>query len=132
MADCHRRRQRLAEALVQGRAALVLGREIGNRDVQSHALVVLGQIHLDRGSLAVAADCFRDSLRLTAADGDNYTEVEAHGGLARIARAEGDEERARHHWRTALTHAASGRLPVAAQIRRELAGGSPTEATVPH
>ncbi|MER5268373.1 BTAD domain-containing putative transcriptional regulator [Actinosynnema sp. NPDC002837] len=111
-----------AEALAHGRAALVLAREIGNRDVQSQALVILGQIHLDLGALAVAAECFHEALHLTANDGDNYVELQAHEGLALIARAEDDPGRARHHWRVALAHAESARLPEADRIRGELTG----------
>lgn len=120
LAGCHRGRNP-TEALEHGRAALVLGREIGNRDVQSNALVILGQIHSDLGAPAVAVDCFNEALRLTADDGDNYIEVMAHEGLARIARAEDEPQRALHHWRIALARAESAELPEVDRLRGELA-----------
>jgi len=122
LADCHRRQLALNPALESGRAALILAREIVNRDVQSNALVVLGQVHFDSGDLVAAAGCFQECLRLTAADGDNFTDVVAHDGLAKIARVEGDPGRAERHWRVALTHAEAARLPIEDEIRRELAG----------
>ncbi len=121
IADSDRRRRNFTAALEGARAALVLARRIGNRDIQSHALTVLGQTHLDLDATALASECFHESLRITAGDGDNLTEATAHDGLARIARDEGDLPRAKHHWEAALTRAHAGGLPAREQYQRNLA-----------
>ncbi|SMD18319.1 AfsR/SARP family transcriptional regulator [Lentzea albidocapillata] len=121
IADCHRQRRDFTAALDGARAALILARRIGNRDIQSHAHVVLGRTHLDLDAPALAAECFHESLRLTADDGDNFTEAAAHDGLARIAYDEQDLPRAEHHWQAALNRAHAGGLPQREQYQRNLA-----------
>ncbi|WIX92570.1 BTAD domain-containing putative transcriptional regulator [Amycolatopsis sp. DG1A-15b] len=121
IADSHRQCREFTAALNGARAALILARRIGDRDIQSHAHVVLGKTHLDLGAPALASACFRESLRLTADDGDNLTEATAHDGLARIAYDEQDLPRAKHHWQIALTCAHAGGLPHREQYRRNLA-----------
>jgi tetratricopeptide (TPR) repeat protein len=121
IADCHRQRRNFTAALDGARAALILARRIGNRDIQSHALTILGLTHLDLDAPVLASECFHESLRLTAGDGDNLTEATAHDGLARIARDEQDLLRAKHHWEAALTRAHAGGLPAREQYQRNLA-----------
>jgi tetratricopeptide (TPR) repeat protein len=126
IADGHRRRRDFTAALDGARAALVLGRRTGNRDLQSHAMVVLGRTHLDLDAPARASECFHESLRLTANDGDNFTEAIAHDGLARIAHDEQDLDRAEHHWRAALSRAETGALPQREEYQRNLTDLSAT------
>ncbi len=121
IADSHRQRRNFTAALDGARAALVLARRIRNRDIQSHALTVLGQTHLDLDAPALASECFHESLRLTADDGDNSTEAAAHDGLARIAHDEEDLPRAKRHWEAALTRAQAGGLPAREHYQRNLA-----------
>lgn len=126
IADSHRQRSDFTAALDGARAALILARRIENRDIQSHAFVILGQTHLDLDAPALASDCFHESLRLTANDGDNLTEAIAHDGLARIAFDEQDLPRAKHHWQVALTRAHAGGLPDREQYERNLTNLSAT------
>jgi tetratricopeptide (TPR) repeat protein len=121
IAESHRRRRDFTAALDGAREALILARRIGNRDIQSHAMVILGNTHLDLDAPARAAECFHESLRLTANDGDNYTEAMAHEGLARIAHDERDLARAKRHWQAALSRAEAGALPQREQDRRNVA-----------
>lgn len=133
IAEGHRRLRDFTAALDGARAALVLGRRTGNRDLQSHAMVVLGKTHLDLDAPARASECFHESLRFTSNDGDNFTEAIAHDGLARIAYDEQDLARAKHHWQVALSRADAGALPQREEYLRNLSdlcamAGQPAKA----
>ncbi|MFS8098597.1 tetratricopeptide repeat protein [Lentzea alba] len=120
IADAHRQQRNFTAALDGAREALTLARRTGNRDIQSHAQVILGRTHLDLEAPALASECFHESLRLTAPDGDNYTEAKAHEGLARIAHANHDVPSAKHHWQEALTRARAGGLPTREHYEQNL------------
>lgn len=120
IADCGRCREQTDEALDYARLGLIRARELGNRDIERHALFVLGEIHLDRGSVNEARACFERGLRARRPGriDDHAGDAQGYEGLGRVAMALGDTATAAAHWDRAIAIAVAYSLPGVDSIRR--------------
>jgi tetratricopeptide (TPR) repeat protein len=103
------------------RQALVLCREIGDRTVEAVALNGLGEVLLATGQPRDAHIQLGTALTVAAQAGDKYEEARAHTGLGHAHRAMGDTEKARRHWRQALSLFTDLGVPETNEVRAHLA-----------
>ncbi len=83
-----------AGAMSQARAAVAIAESIGNRWGQSHALMGVYRVELDRGELGAAMATMRRCQELGAEGGFAYAGVATRADLARVTAYLGDGERA--------------------------------------
>lgn len=82
--------------------SLKLARDVGEGDSIAETLCLLGDTAWQRHDLASAAQNFEQCRKLSVDTHDTYTEIQAEGGLARVALQTGALETAESHCETAL------------------------------
>lgn len=98
----HRAAQRRDRALDCYEQILVRARSVGSRNFQFEALHALGRLHLEAGSAHDALSAHEQALAFAVDLEQPAEQARAHDGIAQVHAAQGDRERAGHHWRTAL------------------------------
>ncbi|WP_163573355.1 tetratricopeptide repeat protein [Fodinicola feengrottensis] len=108
------------QALDHLRRAVALSQELGELDVQTRALVGLGDTLRQVGRRAEAQQQqYDEALARADETGDRYARARAQVGLARLY---ADEPEARQHWEAALALYTELDLPAALEIRVKLGG----------
>ena len=105
--------------------AVTLSREMGDLSGEAEALNGLGEVFLAIHEPGSAWDRHTSALALADQIGDKNERARAHDGLGRAAQASGDAERARRHWRRALSLYTELGAPEADQVRARLEPAEP-------
>jgi tetratricopeptide (TPR) repeat protein len=108
-----------AEALATLDDALRLGRQAGDADVEMATLNDIGVVQRLAGADGTASH--RAAYEVSQTTGDLFQRARALDGMARGARAAGDEGRARRQWQEAATLLDGLGVPEAAMVHAALA-----------
>lgn len=92
----------LAEALAEGRKALMLARENNVLDMECEALAAVGEAHLAAGSLEAATGAFQNCLTLSRQRDMKTYSARASEGLGHVALREADPRTARRMFAQAI------------------------------
>jgi tetratricopeptide (TPR) repeat protein len=111
---------RYDQALDHHQQALALEREIWDRYGNVTTLNDIGETLRAAHRPAEALVSHHEALTMADANGDRYEQGRAHDGLGHAHHVLGDRDRARHHWRRALTIFTDLGTPEAEQVQRRL------------
>lgn len=93
-ARLHYQTDQLAQAFADAEAAWAMARQLDGGASQADALVLLGLVRERRQQNAAAADAYQEALTIYTALGHRHCAAEPRAGLARLALAAGDLQRA--------------------------------------
>lgn len=119
---------RYAEATSHLEASTEIGRSLGEADVETGALIDLGEVHRAVGRTDDAEACYQAALRLAERSGDRYEKARALSGTAALRHDAGDRTAATAHWTEALALYADLGLPDAEEVRVRLAAVAAPDA----
>lgn len=116
-----RRMGRHDEAIDQLRQALTLAHEIGEADIETGALNDLATTQRAAGRLDEACKHYESALTLAGQTGDRFEQARAHDGIGHLHANAGRTAEARQHWQRAVAIYTELGVPMAAEVRDQLA-----------
>jgi CHAT domain-containing protein/Tfp pilus assembly protein PilF len=106
LSEIHAKLKNYQEAIELARKDLKIGHEYGGSpaglDIQAHALLRLGHLYREVGSLAEALNAFNDCIRISESRGLLYERLDAHRGRLMVYVAKHDYSSARAELEKAL------------------------------